>query len=170
MRFRLLGDVDAHHGQARFRWALAPVDSEPVVIGFDVVTVNDDGLITTVLGFLDRAPGLNDEVEPARTYAVAHLHDVRMGDGIVGYLNGIDDTLRPFGGKFIIHGGRPTVLEGEWTGDLIVLEFPDRASAEGWYRSDAYQRILPLRTDNAAGTAFLIDGVDDAHAATDILR
>jgi uncharacterized protein (DUF1330 family) len=104
-----------------------------------------------------------------KTYAVAHLRDVRMGDGIVDYLKGIDDTLRPFGGKFIIHGGRPTVLEGEWKGDLIAIEFPDRESAEGWYQSEAYQRILPLRTGNSTGTAFLIDGVDEQHLATDIL-
>jgi hypothetical protein len=57
--FRLAGPVDGHHGQARFTWALGPEGSaagEAPVIGFDVVTLDDDGLITSVLGFLDRVP------------------------------------------------------------------------------------------------------------------
>jgi len=54
--FRLAGPVDGHHGQARFTWALGPEGGEAPVIGFDVVTLDDDGLITSVLGFLDRVP------------------------------------------------------------------------------------------------------------------
>ena len=54
--FRLAGRVDGHHGQARFTWALGPADGEAPVVGFDVVTLDDDGLITSVLGFLDRVP------------------------------------------------------------------------------------------------------------------
>lgn len=55
--FRLVGDVDGHHQQARFRWELGPVDAaEAPVAGFDVVTVDDDGRIVDVLGFLDRVP------------------------------------------------------------------------------------------------------------------
>jgi hypothetical protein len=54
--FRLSGPVDGHHGQARFTWALGPDDAEAPVVGFDVVTLDDKGLITSVLGFLDRVP------------------------------------------------------------------------------------------------------------------
>ena len=54
--FELLGDVDAHHGQARFRWGLGPAGEEPLVIGFDVLEVGRDGRVETVLGFLDRVP------------------------------------------------------------------------------------------------------------------
>lgn len=102
-------------------------------------------------------------------YAVAHLRDVRMGPEIVAYLERIDATLAPFGGRFIIHGGAKTVLEGDWPGDLIVVAFPDRASAEAWYASPAYQDILPLRRDNAQGDIVIVDGVDRDHRATDIL-
>jgi hypothetical protein len=54
--FRLAGPVDGHHGQARFTWALGPEDGVAPVVGFDVVTLDDDGLITSVLGFLDKVP------------------------------------------------------------------------------------------------------------------
>jgi uncharacterized protein (DUF1330 family) len=102
-------------------------------------------------------------------YAVAHLRSVDVGPDIVRYLERIDDTLEPFGGRFIIHGGQNDVLEGDWPGALIVIEFPDRASATGWYESPAYQEILHLRTDNSDGAAIIVDGVPSDHRATDVL-
>ena len=102
-------------------------------------------------------------------YAVGCLHDVTMGPPIVEYLQRIDATLAPFGGRFIIHGGRTHLLEGEWNRDLIVIAFPDLAAARGWYDSPAYRAIARLRTDNAKGAVFLIEGVDAGHRATDIL-
>jgi len=102
-------------------------------------------------------------------YAVGHLHDVNVGPEIVAYLRRIDDTLAPFHGRFIIHGGPVTAVEGAWSGDLIVIAFPDMASARAWYDSPAYREILPLRTRNARGDVFFIDGVSPDHRATDIL-
>jgi len=102
-------------------------------------------------------------------YAAALLQNVKMGTDIVGYLNKIDETLAPFGGHYIIHGGEKTVLEGEWPADLIIIGFPDMDRARAWYASPAYQRIMHLRTDNSEGSVVLLDGVDENHKATDIL-
>jgi hypothetical protein len=55
--FTPAGSVDAHHDVARFSWGLGPAGEEPVVIGFDVVTTDEDGRIASVVGFLDRVPG-----------------------------------------------------------------------------------------------------------------
>jgi uncharacterized protein (DUF1330 family) len=102
-------------------------------------------------------------------YAVANLTNVRVGPAVVEYLQRIDATLSPFGGRFIIHGGPPTHLEGAWEGTLIVIGFPDMAAARGWYDSAAYRAILPLRLGASDGEAFLIEGVDADHLATDVL-
>ena len=104
------------------------------------------------------------------SYAVALLNDVTMGPPIVEYLERIDATLAPYDGHFIVHGGEPEVLEGQNPGTLIVIEFPDRSRASDWYASDAYQQILPLRTENTVSNAFLIDGVDRDHRATEVLQ
>ncbi len=102
-------------------------------------------------------------------YAIGRLHDVNVGPEIVAYLRRIDATLEPFGGRFIIHGGPVTVLEGSWSGDLIVIAFPDQDSARAWYESPAYRQILPLRTRNSRGDVFFIEGVSADHKATDVL-
>jgi uncharacterized protein (DUF1330 family) len=102
-------------------------------------------------------------------FAVAHMRQVTPGPPIVEYLERIDATLAPFGGKFIVHGSEPEVLEGSWPGFLIVIGFPSRQDAEGWYRSAAYQEIAPLRKDNSDSDVILVDGVPAGHQATDVL-
>ncbi|ALV37691.1 MULTISPECIES: nuclear transport factor 2 family protein [Streptomyces] len=55
--FRPVGAVDGHHDTARFAWELvSEADGSAPVAGFDVVTLDADGRIRTVLGFLDRVP------------------------------------------------------------------------------------------------------------------
>lgn len=102
-------------------------------------------------------------------YAVAHLRRVTMGPEIAEYLRRIDATLTPFRGRFLVHGGAPEVLEGNWPGHLIVIEFPDCDHARDWYASAAYQEILRLRTGNAIGDVIIAKGVPPSHRATDVL-
>ncbi|MFF7985238.1 nuclear transport factor 2 family protein [Streptomyces sp. NPDC007901] len=55
--FRPLGAVDGHHDTARFGWELVnEADGSAPVAGFDVVTIDEEGRIRRVLGFLDRVP------------------------------------------------------------------------------------------------------------------
>lgn len=56
MTFTRVGDVDAHHRQVRFQWGLGPAGEEPIVIGFDVMVLNDANRIVDVRGFLDKVP------------------------------------------------------------------------------------------------------------------
>ena len=56
LEFTLGGPADANHNQARFTWHLGPSGGEPIVIGFDVMVLDDDGRIRSVHGFLDRVP------------------------------------------------------------------------------------------------------------------
>lgn len=103
------------------------------------------------------------------TLAIGRLHEVKFGPELVAYLERIDATLEPFDGRFVVHGAQAEVLEGRWSGDLVIIEFPDRRRAHGWYDSAAYQDILPLRTRNAASDVILIDTAAADHRATDIL-
>lgn len=55
--FRLTGDTDGNHHIARFGWELvSTADGSAPVAGSDVITLAEDGRITSVLGFLDRLP------------------------------------------------------------------------------------------------------------------
>ncbi|MEB3371598.1 DUF1330 domain-containing protein [Saccharopolyspora mangrovi] len=50
-----------------------------------------------------------------------------------------------FEGRFLVHCGRVEVLEGDWPGDVVIIEFPDVAMARSWYHSP------PTRSSSRCG-------------------
>lgn len=102
-------------------------------------------------------------------YAVAVIRETRFGEEIKEYLQRIDATLAPFSGKYRVHGGPYQPLEGTWSSDLVIIEFPSMEQAKGWYDSDAYAAIRPLRTGHTEGDVLLVQGVPDGHRGVDLL-
>ena len=102
-------------------------------------------------------------------YAVAVIRETRFGPEIKEYLQRIDATLAPFSGKYRVHGGPYQPLEGAWSSDLVVIEFPSIEQAQGWYESEAYAAIRPLRAGHTEGDVFLVQGVRDGHRGADLL-
>lgn len=103
-------------------------------------------------------------------YAIAHVRSVEMCADIVAYLERVDATLDPFGGRFIVHAPKDLrVAEGDWTGDAIVIEFPSMEQATAWWDSPAYQEILPLRTAHMTADIVLVAGAPAGYRAEDAL-
>jgi len=97
-------------------------------------------------------------------YLVNHLRQPGvLNPEVLDYLDKVQATLDPFGGKFIVQGSDVEVLEGAWAGSVILLSFPDITKARAWYKSPAYQKILHLRTDHLVGDIILVDGVGPDH-------
>ncbi|GGO83084.1 DUF1330 domain-containing protein [Wenjunlia tyrosinilytica] len=96
-------------------------------------------------------------------YAIAHLRTPNPHPEVLEYLERIQSTLDPFDGRFLVHGADVDVIEGEWPGTVVVLEFPGAEQAHDWYASPAYQEILRLRTDHIEGEAIIVQGVGPDH-------
>jgi uncharacterized protein (DUF1330 family) len=93
---------------------------------------------------------------PAYVIATETLKDEAMFDT---YRAAVPETLAPFGARFVVRGGKLSVLEGEWPHPrLVIIEFPTRQAAEDWYRSDAYQKIISLRLNSTTGNLVIVDG------------
>jgi uncharacterized protein (DUF1330 family) len=61
----------------------------------------------------------------------------------------------------VIVGENLETLEGTAPGtSVVVMKFPDNAAAMAWYRSEAYQKAIPLR-QAAAETIFAVHFTDD---------
>ena len=90
-------------------------------------------------------------------YAIAHLRTPQLNDDVLDYLERIQATLDPFGGRFLVHGAEVEVIEGTWPGTIVIIEFPGVDEAHRWYESRAYQEILPLRTDHIDGEAIIVE-------------
>ncbi|MGV7213848.1 DUF1330 domain-containing protein [Bradyrhizobium sp. UFLA05-112] len=78
------------------------------------------------------------------------------------YRRAVAETLKAFGGKFVVRGGNLQLVEGEWPHPrLVIIEFPSREAAEGWYRSPAYQKIIGLRQGSAVTNLVIVEGQVD---------
>lgn len=85
-----------------------------------------------------------------------NIHDDEM---FAQYRSQVLPTVQAFSGTFVVRGGKFTVVEGEGGFQrLVVIEFPSREAAEGWYNSPAYQKLIPLRLKASTGTLIIVDG------------
>ncbi|MET9608025.1 DUF1330 domain-containing protein [Streptomyces sp. NPDC006512] len=92
-------------------------------------------------------------------YAIAHIRPEAVNEDILRYIEEIQPSMEPFGGRFLVHGAEVEVLEGPFPGTIVMVGFPDIERARAWYASPAYQAILPLRTDHIQGQVVLVEGV-----------
>ncbi|MEU5917834.1 DUF1330 domain-containing protein [Streptomyces sp. NPDC004288] len=94
-------------------------------------------------------------------YAIGNLHPKPVLDeDIFLYMERIQDTLDPFGGRFLVHGAPAReVREGSWPGAVVIIGFPSYEDARAWYDSEAYQDLIPLRTRHMSGDILLVEGV-----------
>jgi len=68
-------------------------------------------------------------------------------------------TIEPFGGRFVVRGGDPELIEGEPEPKrFVVLEFPDRERAKAWWASPAYAQPKAMRQASATTRMILVDG------------
>ena len=56
-RFERTTAIDAHHGIARYGWALVGPDGSAAVTGTDVAEIGPDGRLVRVVGFFGELPG-----------------------------------------------------------------------------------------------------------------
>lgn len=92
-------------------------------------------------------------------YGIAHLHNPNLHPEVIDYIDRIQATMDPFGGRFVVHGATVEEVEGTWPGTIVIIEFPTMDAIRAWYASPAYQEILHLRTDHIAGDLIVVEGV-----------
>lgn len=73
----------------------------------------------------------------------------------------VKPLLEKYGGKVLVRDNAPERVEGDR--DLptvvIIIEFPDRAAADGWHNDPDYQPLLKLRQTGSSAEAVLVDGL-----------
>ena len=65
------------------------------------------------------------------------------------------ETMKSFGGELVLRGEAEGALVGSVNHQFVgIAKFPEMASLNSWYESEAYQALIPLR-DEAAETAIV---------------
>jgi uncharacterized protein (DUF1330 family) len=66
------------------------------------------------------------------------------------YRSQVPATLEPYGAELVFRGTDARVFSGEHRHtDVVVIRFPDLASANAWHESASYQALVPLRLEAA---------------------
>lgn len=65
-------------------------------------------------------------------------------------------TVAAAGGEFVSAGQVAEVMAGQHGYDkAIVIRFPDKQTAQNWYKSEAYQKSVPIR-EQAMDAVFIL--------------
>ncbi|WP_320151192.1 DUF1330 domain-containing protein [uncultured Tolumonas sp.] len=81
-------------------------------------------------------------------------------EALAPYIEKVEETYKPFGGKLIVQGGKLEVFEGYAPqGIIVVLRFDNMEKAKAWYASDSYQAIISYRHAGAQANGWLVEGL-----------
>ncbi len=70
------------------------------------------------------------------------------------------DVFRAFNGKLLVADERPVVLEGAWERDkVVIMAFPDEASAQAFRESAEYRAIAEDRKAGADAIVLSMRGL-----------
>ena len=83
-------------------------------------------------------------------------------DGLDAYRAAVRATFDGHPSTMLAADNEAVALEGEPHGPrVVIIRFPDRATAMAWYQSDAYQTVIGLRHASTEGSLILVDGADE---------
>ena len=83
-----------------------------------------------------------------KAYVIAHPRVKDMDIFKNEYASKVDATIEPFGGKFLVRTPEVLAHEGGRGTLAVVIEFPSKEKAMGWYNSEDHQKIVGHRRSN----------------------
>ena len=91
-------------------------------------------------------------------YVIAQINMTNK-EGFKIYAEQVPQTIKHYGGKYIIRAGEYTSLEGKWDYTRnVIIEFPTYEKALEWYNSEEYKPVKPIRLANSVANGIIIQG------------
>ena len=88
-------------------------------------------------------------------YFIAHV-DVTDRDAFREYERGVLKTIKPFKGQVLAAAPSQRLDGAEPRNHNVIISFPTEADAQGWWDSEDYQAIIPIRHQHAPGADAMI--------------
>ena len=75
----------------------------------------------------------------------------------------VPEAVAAYGGRFIVRGGNPEAIEGDWAPDrLVIMEFESRSAASAFAASPEFAALAELRGRALKSRLLLAEGYDPA--------
>lgn len=92
-------------------------------------------------------------------YLLANI-EVTDQAGFERYRAAVPAVIARHGGRYLVRGGASEVVEGAFPAQrFVVLEFPDRATAEAFWASADYAECKKLREGAATMNVVIVEGI-----------
>jgi uncharacterized protein (DUF1330 family) len=93
-----------------------------------------------------------------KAYLVLDLSVNDFG-GFRKYIAEIPAFIAKHSGKYLVQGVQPTIIEGDWKPErIVIIEFPERENAEAFLGDPEIQDLFKLRHDTTTSKLVLADG------------
>jgi uncharacterized protein (DUF1330 family) len=93
-----------------------------------------------------------------KAYLVLDL-SVKDFGGFRKYIAEIPAFIAKHSGKYIVQGGQPTPIEGDWKPErMVIIEFPKRENAQAFLGDPEIQELFELRHATTTSRLVLADG------------
>jgi uncharacterized protein (DUF1330 family) len=87
-------------------------------------------------------------------------HEIRDRATYEAYLREAAPMINRFGGRYLTRVGTHKVLEGDWRPNrVVIIEFPDMAALDAWYRLPEYQPLIALRQSASSDVLIAVEGL-----------
>jgi uncharacterized protein (DUF1330 family) len=84
------------------------------------------------------------------------IHDL---PSFLPYVDAIPAFIEKHGGRYIVRGVAPTVMEGDWAPQrLVILEFPSREQATAFLADPEARDLFALRHATTTSKLILAEG------------
>jgi uncharacterized protein (DUF1330 family) len=74
------------------------------------------------------------------------------------YADQVPATLALFGGQYVSRGAPEAIVGDVPSPRVVVLEFPSRERALGWFHSPEYRKILAIRNESSSSRIYFLEG------------
>jgi uncharacterized protein (DUF1330 family) len=93
-----------------------------------------------------------------KAYLVLDLSVHDFG-GFRKYIAEIPAFIAKHSGKYIVQGVQPTIIEGDWKPErMVIIEFPERAKAEAFLGDSELKDLFKVRHSTTTSKLVLVDG------------
>lgn len=79
--------------------------------------------------------------------------------GFRPYIDGVPTFIARHGGRYIVRGVEPQVMEGDWSPQrVVILEFPAAENARAFLDDPEFQSLKAVRERTTVSKLILVEG------------
>jgi uncharacterized protein (DUF1330 family) len=91
-------------------------------------------------------------------YCFFDTYEVTDPEKLEQYRNSVLATVKRYGGKYVLVGGKCDIVEGNWRPTFpVLIEFPSLEAAHSWYDSQEYAPLKALRPSGTKNNAVFME-------------